>query len=1222
MTCRFIIKLFILLALVIPVQAFQQVSSGTVKGNTPSKKITADVSGIKDLYLIATDGGNGNGSDHAVWCNPVLTDASGKKVSLTELKPFFSIAGWNSVKLNKTPSKKPLKIGDKSFSKGFFAHAPSVIAFKLDGKYRKFEAEVGIQSGKAGSCDFIVAEKNIMKKPDVIPDFKAVELAIKDLTRRFGRKYPNGKKYLGQLKKIAAMPKGDERMNKLLALQRTALLENPLLKDFGKILAVRRKYGSSARKVGSPCTPGDAYSLESINVKSGNDELVTITDFSQTAKVKSLFKPRQGGHIAEIDLHFNGDKIMYSGLGSEGNWHLHEVTADGKYLSQITPKGVPYNSFDSCYLPDGRVIYTSTAPMQGLPCESGRIRMSNTYQIDPKTQKIRRLTYDQDANWNPTVMPDGKVLFQRWDYSDLPHFFSRTLMTMNPDGSVQKMYYGSNSYWPNAIFNAKPIPGSNSKIIGVVSGHHTSRPGPLCIFDVRKGRFEADGAVQLIPGYKKNVDPVIADYLYAGFYPKFLSPLPLGTNSSNGAGKYFLVSCKPTKDSLWGIYLVDIYDNIVKIAEEEGYALNEPIPFVKTKLPPVIPDRVKLDSKTANVYIANIYEGPGLKNIPKGKVKKLRLFTYHFSYYKSGSHEAVGCEASWDVKRILGTVPVNPDGSAIFQVPANTPIAIQPIDEDGAALQLMRSWITPMPGETVACIGCHEDPSMAPTASRGNMASRSKPVKIDNWQGPERNFSFLREVQPVLNKRCISCHNHSTEKTLANGKKIPDFKTLKLEKLVYEDQYKSKGNAGGGPFSVSYNNLNRYIRRPGPESDYHLFNPMEFHSSTSPLLQTLDRGHHGVELTRKEREKLVAWIDFNVPFWGSWTDTHRNWANEMHRNWSGSGRSHEEQLKNIANYQEIRRKLQKQYANITVDFETDQYSLDQACVELAKIKTVVPKAKPVKTAPVKVGGWPFKASASSRKEVKVDNKTIALRKVPAGSFVMGSNNYQDSTPCSVKIDTFWMAETEVTNELFTMFKKDHDSGVMDEHGKDHTRPGIEAKTPSLPVIRVSWNEAVAFTKWLSKKTGKKFRLPTEAEWEFAARAGSDKDFYWGDINSDFSMFANFADKTIEKFNARQTFNFILREDKFNDNAQIQTQPGKYKPNAFGLYDMLGNVAEWTNSDYNPYPFKPVTTANKKKVVRGGSWHDLPHWAGVAARIPYEPYQRVYNVGIRLVLDEN
>ena len=115
---------------------------------------------------------------------------------------------------------------------------------------------------------------------------------------------------------------------------------------------------------------------------------------------------------------------------------------------------------------------------------------------------------------------------------------------MNPDGSGQMEYYGSNSYWPNAMYWPRPIPGHPTMVVCVVSGHHgVSRVGELVLLDPASGRHEADGAVQKIPGYGKQVEPIIEDQLVVDSWPKFAAPWPLAEPGTNrGAGKYFLVS--------------------------------------------------------------------------------------------------------------------------------------------------------------------------------------------------------------------------------------------------------------------------------------------------------------------------------------------------------------------------------------------------------------------------------------------------------------------------------------------------------------------------------------------------------------------------------------------------------------------------------------------------------------------------------------------------------
>ena len=160
------------------------------------------------------------------------------------------------------------------------------------------------------------------------------------------------------------------------------------------------------------------------------------------------------------------------------------------------------------------------------------------------------------------------------------------------------------------------------------------------------------------------------------------------------------------------------------------------------------------------VYLADIYAGDGLEGIPRGAVKQLRLFTYHFLYPGMGGLQGVvGMDGPWDIKRIVGTVPVEADGSAVFRVPANTPIAVQPLDAEGKALQLMRSWFTAMPGEVRLLRRLPREPEAARRPPGPSLAARRPPAEIEPWYGPPRGFSFQREVQPVLDRYCVGCHD-------------------------------------------------------------------------------------------------------------------------------------------------------------------------------------------------------------------------------------------------------------------------------------------------------------------------------------------------------------------------------------------------------------------------------------------------------------------------------
>ena len=189
---------------------------------------------------------------------------------------------------------------------------------------------------------------------------------------------------------------------------------------------------------------------------------------------------------------------------------------------------------------------------------------------------------------------------------------------------------------------------------------------------------------------------------------------------------------------------------LTDLMEMEGQALVEPIPLSAYQMPPRIADAVDLDSKTASVYIQDLYVGPGLDGVPKGVVRKLRVGKFGFSAHGIGGHNGtLGVDSSWDYRTLLGEVPVHPDGSTSFEIPANTPVFVQPLDEEGRAVQNMRSWFVGMPGEQVSCVGCHESIHQTPTPAR-TQALYHEPYKIEDVTGSGRPFSYPHDVEPIV----------------------------------------------------------------------------------------------------------------------------------------------------------------------------------------------------------------------------------------------------------------------------------------------------------------------------------------------------------------------------------------------------------------------------------------------------------------------------------------
>jgi formylglycine-generating enzyme required for sulfatase activity len=1057
---------------------------------------------------------------------------------------------------------------------------------------------------------------------------EAMERAAQHLASCFPNEFPALATAQEQIRAIVAqretvktaLQQGDEAalpaVSEVQAAQRGLLLRNPLA-NIDRLLVVKR--AANAPALGLPqnwqsngCLPRSGYA----------DELALLSPRDPNAPLTTLHRPEPAAFVGDVDLRPEADRLLFSSVGANGRWQVFEVNTDGSGLRQVTPgTEEDVDNYDACYLPDDRILFTSTRAYVSVPCVNGSSRVANLFRMNADGTDIRQLCFDQEHNWCPTVMNDGRVLYTRWEYTDTPHTHSRLLFRMNPDGTQQMEYYGSNSYWPNAMFYTRPIPGSPTQVVTIVSGHHgVRRMGELVILDPKLGRHEADGAVQRIPGFGRKVEPLIEDNLVDNSWPKFLHPFPLGDAARpEAAGRYFLVACQPSAESLWGIYLVDVFDNLVLLREEPGFALLEPLPLRPTPRAPVIPDKVDLTRTDAIVQLSDVYRGPGLTGIPRGTVKRLRVFTYTFSYPDMGGPQGVvGMEGPWDIRRILGTVPVADDGSAHFRVPANTPIAVQPLDADGRALQLMRSWFTGMPGEVVACVGCHEPQNLGAPTLRSAAVTRD-PDEITPWRGPARGYSFAREVQPVLDQYCLGCHSGSP------GTDGPGLVDLRGTEMItdYDSRYHF-GGTDAGRFSVGYANLQRFVRRSGLESDYHLLTPMEFHASTTELVQKLAAGHHGVTMGTEAWDRLYTWIDLNAPYHGSWITI------------AGEAR--------VQPPAQRRREMLRRYANLDVDLEW--LGPETAPV----LQPVLPQAGPAPTtAPAPFAGWPFAPAEAARRqhdaapitERSLDlgaGVTVKLVLVPGGRFVMGDVNSlpDQAPPTAVTVAPFWMARCEVSNEQYARFDPEHDSRVEVRHAMQFGVQGWPLNRPQQPVVRISWERATAFCEWLASSTGDPFSLPSEAQWEYACRAGSDQPFAFGPADSDFSAFANLADiklrdavshpymkENVPLPNPSKYDDWIPRDNRFNDGQLVSAPVGSFQPNAWGLYDLHGNVWEWTRSVLAPYPYNEDDGRNARaaagaRVVRGGSWRDRPEQARAATRLAYAPWQRVYNVGFRVV----
>ena len=1062
---------------------------------------------------------------------------------------------------------------------------------------------------------------------------ESLRLAIEDLITTFGDAYPDGPEFLRRWQALWKV-RGDRSPaveKQFRKLRDDALLANPLL-DFERLLVLKRKKGQLGLPTNHQCNT-------CLNRTGYDNELAVLSPIRPDGQLATLYRPRRGTYVGEMDLHFDADRLLFT-MPVGSTWQIHEIGVDGNGLRQVSREVSDVDNFDPCYLPDGRIVYSSTASYTGVPCWHGRERACCLYTMDADGSDVLQVCYDQDLDLHPSVLPNGQVIYSRWDYTGILHAYVRPLMVMNPDGTSQRAVYGSNSYYPNSLFFPRAVPGSPTKIVAVLAGYHGhNRMGELAVLDISKGWSGESGVVHRISHRGEPIVPVALDCLTQKAKLQFLHPHALNE-------KYILTAMQPGPKQPWGIYLVDVFDNITPVLTDPACDFYEPLPIKTRPMPRVVPDRTDPSRDDAVVVLHDIYKGPGLKGVPRGTIKKLRVAAYHFGFPGMAGPDKIGRGGPWEVMRILGTVPVYEDGSAKFRVPANTPITLQALDGEHKAVQLMRSWYTAMPGETASCVGCHETPSDSPIV-RNDIAATSKVSEIDPWYGPARGFDFARDVQPVLDKHCVGCHNGQRREDgqvvadLRNERLVGDYAGLPLTKLgagridpsipsKFPERFQP---CDGMPhpygklrthYTPAYEALIPYIRRVNVEDGAHLLLPGEYHADTSELIQILKKGHHGVSLDEEAWDRIVTWIDLNGPCHGTWGD-----------------------VAEIPGRVDRRRyELAQATGGPKTDPEFIPVSLNTTPISpiFPESKTPTPKVRRRVISNLldqlkDTGAGPNSPSTDTMMLDLDDGLTIDLIRVPAGRFVMGDTTGEgdaDEWPASiVEIErAFCISRTEITNDQFRRFHPEHSSGVFTKRQIDRDGPGIQLDDPNQPAVRVSWNDAMEFCRRLSDKTRRTITLPTEAQWEYAARAGTTTALHYGRASADFSHTANMADRSLACVYEGTAGVAVLQPVpalmQFDDQAICTADVASYRGNSWGLHDVHGNAAEWTRSAYRSYPYDANDGRNdvdaagnlERRVVRGGSFYDRPKRCRSSHRLAYPPWQPVHNVGFRIVVEQS
>lgn len=671
---------------------------------------------------------------------------------------------------------------------------------------------------------------------------KSVRAAILDLQKTFGSRYPNASEYLKQLDSLEKNP--DHKA--LDALAEKALKMNPLLVEHPLLMVLRPQYRMDHHNTAT------MFQTKEINWKSyvpgGALKVLDV----KTGNAVELLNPGENGAVRDPDVDFDAGKILFSmRRNHEDNYHIYEMDADGTNLCQLT--ALPnVSDIDPLYLPDGDIVFSSTR--QPKYCMCNRHIMANLCRMNRDGANPHPIGRSTLFEGHSALLSDGRILYDRWEYVDRNFGDAQGLWTVNPDGSNHAVYWGNNTASPGGMIDARPIPGTQ-KVIATFTSCHDRPWGGLGIIDRQKGLDGVEPVETVWPAdYKKYISAsgqTLFDTPLHKIKLKFEDPYPLND-------RYFLASRQldPAKTGeKTGLFLLDVFGNEVLIyADSSNMGVYDAMPIAPRQKPPVRPSSLDLNKKNGIFFVQNVYEGTHMKGVSPGEIKYLRIVespekrTYSRNGWSAEGEQAAAVNwRSLETKQILGIVPVESDGSACFEVPADKFVFFQALDSQYRMVQTMRSGTMIRPGEYQSCVGCHEDRLCSPPANMGQaLAARRGPSPMTGWRGKTEMFSYQKTVQPIWDEHCISCHDFGKK----GGKVLNLCGDISM------------------PFNVSYTELNskKFLKTIGAGPS-ELQQAKSWGARCSTLYQTLISGHHGIELSPDELETIVTWIDLNALYY-------------------------------------------------------------------------------------------------------------------------------------------------------------------------------------------------------------------------------------------------------------------------------------------------------------------------------------------------------------------
>ena len=681
-------------------------------------------------------------------------------------------------------------------------------------------------------------------------------------------------------------------------VKRRIMFENPVV-DFSQVLFIEYPY-SNGRE-----WPHQVRHRNGMMAIPGGRQLVL--DGMQPGGHLRRLGPEKPGAFWRPDLSFDARRVLFCYKAyDEKSFHLYETDLDGSGMRQLSFGD--YDDIDPIYLPDGHIMFTTTRCNTYVRC----MPYSYCYVLarcDADGKNVYLISRNSEPDWCPSLLNDGRVIYSRWEYHDKALWRIQSLWTTGQDGTGTATFWGNQSVWPDHLAEPRAIPGSQ-RVMFTGLAHHDWFAGSIGIIDPRKGFNFPHGLTKVtcdVPWPecgRPPRDPHEADdYHSSGAYTAYKTPYPLSEEDflvsarsgglPSAAFGFGHTAAERAPAGLFKLYLMDVYGNRELIYESCHNVLHA-VPVRTRRVPPAQPDCVAWPGTGKNrqtpepgvMYNADVYQG--VPDLPPGTVKYLRVLqmdarTYS-SWLRDGRFSGPVVSAVQDdgVKRILGTVPVQPDGSVAFKVPAGRALHFQLLDGQYRALHTMRSFNGVMPGERRGCIGCHEQHSAAPVNRTSRQARQYLPAELTPPPWGAKSISYEQLVQPVLDRYCGNCHQGDGEArkdfdlTLRPaGTRYRELFTRQLAPPAFKEPYLSLI----GQTAYSYLDIPNQegiagamkaediAARSGDPSGYETLRPMTYLSYTSPLIELASGGkHHDVKVDPLSLRQLIGWVDSNCPY--------------------------------------------------------------------------------------------------------------------------------------------------------------------------------------------------------------------------------------------------------------------------------------------------------------------------------------------------------------------